>query len=158
MPPKPEPEGGYSRSRKKDEEARAALEPLAPGERPAAVTVGAVAATVFAVANLVAFLATDGDASVATALFQSGVLAAVALGMWRARYWGVLGMQALLAITVVVGAVSLMNAANWAAALLATTILVASGALFWFLIKAMARIQMPPRPGAAASGSGRSSS
>ena len=27
-------------------------------------------------------------------------------------------------------------------------ILVAAGALFWFLIKAMARIQMPERPGA----------
>ena len=118
MAPEPDagdPERGYARSRKKNEQARAALKPLAAGERPRAVTIGAIAAAVFAVANMVAFLATDGDASLATAIFQSGVLAVVAAGMWQARYWGVLGMQALLAITMVVGAVSLMNAANWAA-------------------------------------------
>ena len=161
MAPEPDagdPERGYARSQKKNEQARAALKPLAAGERPRAVTIGAIAAAVFAVANMVAFLATDGDASLATAIFQSGVLAVVAAGMWQARYWGVLGMQALLAITMVVGAVSLMNAANWAAAVLATTILLAAGVLFWFLVKAMARIQMPPRPGAATSGSGRRSS
>ena len=37
-------ERGYARGRAKDEEARAALKPLAPGERPSAVTVGAVVA------------------------------------------------------------------------------------------------------------------
>ena len=39
---------GYARSRAKDEAARAALKPLAPGERPTAITVGAIAAGVLA--------------------------------------------------------------------------------------------------------------
>ena len=39
-------ERGYSRSRRRDEEARAALEPLAEGDRPGAVTVAAVVAAV----------------------------------------------------------------------------------------------------------------
>jgi hypothetical protein len=35
------------------------------------------------------------------------------------------------------------------AALLLVIIIAAAGTLFWFLIKAMARIQMPERPGSA---------
>ncbi|HEX5896975.1 MAG TPA: hypothetical protein VFY47_11665, partial [Thermoleophilaceae bacterium] len=49
--------GGYSRSRAKNAAARAALEPLAPGERPTAVTVGAIVAALLAVANLIAVVA-----------------------------------------------------------------------------------------------------
>src|SRR5918999_4957548 len=45
---------GYARSRARDEAIRAGLRPLRPGERPTAVTVGAIVATVLAVANLVA--------------------------------------------------------------------------------------------------------
>ncbi|HEY6780947.1 MAG TPA: hypothetical protein VI111_08340, partial [Thermoleophilaceae bacterium] len=44
----------YARSRAKDDAARAALKPLAPGERPTAVTAGAIVAALLAVANLVA--------------------------------------------------------------------------------------------------------
>jgi hypothetical protein len=36
---------------------------------------------------------------------------------------------------------------NWWAFVLLTLTLVLAGTLFWFLIKAMARIQMPERPG-----------
>ena len=36
---------GYARGRERDEAARAALEPLAPGERPLAVTIAALLAT-----------------------------------------------------------------------------------------------------------------
>jgi predicted small integral membrane protein len=75
------------------------------------------------------------------------VLFIVAVGMWRARYWGVLGMQTLLALTIIVGCVALVTAANIAAAVLLVAIVVPAGVLFWFLVKAMARIQMPDRPG-----------
>ena len=43
---------GYARGREKDEAARAALKPLAPGERPTAVTVAGALALVLGVGNL----------------------------------------------------------------------------------------------------------
>jgi threonine/homoserine/homoserine lactone efflux protein len=68
--------------------------------------------------------------------------------MWRARYWGVLGMQTLLALTLILAGLGLVGATSVLAALGLVLILAGAGTLFWFLIKAMARIQMPQRPGA----------
>ncbi|HYJ00400.1 MAG TPA: hypothetical protein VEX36_12095 [Thermoleophilaceae bacterium] len=142
---------GYARSRAKDDAVRAQLEPLRPGERPRAVTAGAIVAAIAALANLVAMAVRyDPDASQKTiqSLLGAAILVVVAVGMWRARYWAVLGMQTLLAITIVLGSLALLTAVNLAAALLVGVIVAAAGTLFWFLVKAMARIQMPPRPGA----------
>jgi cation transport ATPase len=154
-PPAPQ-ESGYARSRARDEEARAALKPLRPGERPTAVTVGAIFATVMALANLIA-LAFGYNAAEDTlspgskltgSILATAILALMAWGMWRARYWAVLGMQTLLALTLVVCALGLVTASSlWALALLVIMISAAS-TLFWFLVKAMARIQMPERPSA----------
>jgi hypothetical protein len=145
-------ERGYSRSRRRDEEARAALVPLEPGERPLAVTVAAVVATVLGVANLVALIVSydpgEGGKTAST-LLGTVVLALLVVGMWRARYWAVLGFQALLAITIVLGCLALLTAVNAAAVVLAVAIIALSGTLFWFLVKALARLQMPTRPGAA---------
>jgi hypothetical protein len=69
----------------------------------------------------------------------------MAWGLWRARYWAVLGMEALLAITMLVFALALPFASNLRAVVLSVGVLVPATALFWFLIKAMARIQMPER-------------
>ena len=142
---------GYARGRAKDEAARAALVPLAPGERPTAVTVGAIVAAVAAVANLVALIVRfdpDTPGKSAFTVLGLGLLVVVAVGMWRARYWAVLGMQTLLTFTILIAAVGLLTAQDLWAAVLVMMILVASGTLFWFLVKSMARIQMPQRPGA----------
>jgi hypothetical protein len=128
---------------------------LRPGERPTAVTVGAIAAAVLALANLIALAfgynagedTVSPGSNITGSLIAAAVLALVAYGMWRARYWAVLGMQTLLALTIVVSALGLMQAVNWWAFVLVSLILVLSGTLFWFLVKAMARIQMPERPG-----------
>ncbi|NLT05076.1 MAG: hypothetical protein GXY03_02080 [Solirubrobacterales bacterium] len=140
----------YARGRAKDEAARAKLVPLEPGERPTAVTVGAIVAAVAAVANLVALvLGFDGENTQrnVTTLIGLVLLVVVAYGMWRARYWAVLGMQTLLALTIVLAALSLLTAVTAWAAVLAVLLVAGAGTLFWFLIKAMARIQMPDRPG-----------
>jgi cation transport ATPase len=147
---------GYARSRAKEDEARAALQPLRQGERPTAVTVGAIVATVLAVANLVAlaFGYNAGEdtlspgSDVTGSILTTFVVGIVAYGMWRAKYWGVLGMQTLLALTLVVSSLALLFANSVWAALLLVLILAGAGTLFWFLIKAMARIQMPERPSA----------
>jgi hypothetical protein len=145
----------YARARAKDDAARAALKPLRPGERPLAVTIGAIVAAVLALANVIAMIAgyNPGEDTLSPGSRLTGgilvalVLGYVAYGMWRARYGAVLGMQTLLALTIVFSALSLMQAVNWWAFILVSLILIASGTLFWFLIKAMARIQMPERPG-----------
>lgn len=142
---------GYARGRAKDEAARAALVPLAPGERPLAVTVAFVVAVVALGANLVALVLNFGDGNgrqTSYTIVGCVLLAMMAWGMWRARYWAVLGMQALLAISVLLAALALTTAVNAAAGLFSAAIVVGAGALFWFLVKAMARIQMPERPGA----------
>jgi hypothetical protein len=155
QPPRPASpetmERGYARARAKDDEARARLKPLAPGERPTAVTVGAIVAAILALANIVALaVGYDPDElnkSLATAL-GAVILVVVAVGMWRARYWAVLGMQTLLALTLVGAALAGVRASNVAAVVIVLAILAGAGTLFWFLVKAMARIQMPERPGA----------
>jgi cation transport ATPase len=145
----------YARSRAKDEEARASLKPLRPGERPTAVTVGAVVAAVLPIANLVAlafgYNASENTVSpgseVTGSILTTLILVVVAYGMWKARYWGVLGMQTLLALTLITASLALLFANSVWAALLLVLIIAGAGTLFWFLIKAMARIQMPERHG-----------
>ncbi len=149
----PEPRG-YARGRAKDEAARAALEPLAPGERPSAVTVGAIVALALAAANLIAVIAgwngaiddDDRARAVAGSLLVTGLLCVVAWGMWKARYWAVLGMQTLLALTIIAATLGLVTAENVAAMLVLVATIALAGTLFWFMVKAMARIQMPERP------------
>jgi hypothetical protein len=146
--------GGYARSRAKTEEARAALRPLRPGERPTAVTVGAIVAGLLAAANLIAVIAGwDGAAgeddrarALAGSILVTGLLCVVAWGMWQAKYWAVLGMQTLLALTLIASALGLATVGNAGAAGVLVLIIVLAGALFWFMVKAMARIQMPERP------------
>jgi hypothetical protein len=140
-----------SRSELKNEQARAELEPLAPGERPRAVTVGAAVTALAATANLIAYLAggtIQGERpAVAGVLGFTGLMYVMTWGLWRARYWAVLGLEALLGIVLLFFSLFALRIETWTDALICVVILVPAGALFWFLIRAMARIQMPRRPG-----------
>jgi hypothetical protein len=144
------PDEPPSRSERRDAEARAALEPLREGERPTAVTVGAVVALVLGLTSVIFYaIGTDlnggGRPPAASIVGQAGLMLFMAYGMWRARYWAVLGMEALLGLVIVIFGVSAMFAENALALLVAAAVVVPAGALFWFLVKAMARIQMPRR-------------
>jgi hypothetical protein len=149
--PKPAPDP-YARSRERDEQARAELKPLRRGERPLAVTIGALLALGFALANLIAYAAgleVQGDRPSAAGVFlYSGLMLLVAGGMWRAKYWAVLGMHALLAILIIVFSLLAVKSENVFELLIALAVIGAAGTLFWFLVKAMARIQMPVPPSA----------
>jgi len=137
-----------SRSEQKNEEARAALVPLTPGERPTAVTVAAIVAALLGLSNLSLYIARvdiRGEDPNAGALLFGGLMLAAAWGMWKVRYWAVLGMQALLSLIILAFSLFAVTAASVWALLLALAVIGAAGTLFWFLIKAMARIQMPSR-------------
>ncbi len=150
----PDPGGGAAPARRargeeRNAEVRAGLEPLREGERPGAVTVAAIVAAALAVANLGLFLAgvkVRGQNTQAGGVILFAALMLVAAGgMWRARYWAVLGFEALLGISLVISALSLVRASNLLGVLVPVTVLSLGGWLFWKLVRAMARIQMPER-------------
>jgi hypothetical protein len=135
-------------SEERNAELRAQLVPLAQGERPGAVTAGAIVAALLAMLVLVGFVAgarVGGRGTFAGALLLSAILLLAAWGMWRVRYWAVLGFEALLAFQVLIAALSLLVASNVWAAILCLATIGLGGWLFWKLIRAMARIQMPER-------------
>ncbi len=140
-----------ARGEAKNAEARAALVPLAPGERPVAVTVAVIVALAFAVFNVavVFFVEIDTNkesAAIVQQLFIAALLLVAAVGMWRMKYWAVLGFQTILAITVIVFMLALMKASSVWLLLPYFALIVGFSVLFWFLIRAMARIQMPESP------------
>jgi hypothetical protein len=140
---------GYARGRERDEAARAALVPLAPGERPWPIVVSAILAAAFAVANVVLILAgwqVDGKRPIASGLVFAGIMLAAAIGMWRLRYWAVLGWEVLLGITFIGALLSLLRAENLEGVGLSLVVMAVTGPLFYLLIRQMARIQMPKRP------------
>jgi hypothetical protein len=139
-------ERGYARARERDEEARASLEPLAPGERPTAVTVAAVVAALIGLGNVVLVITGSHDRPRVTGgLIFAAIMFVAAVFMWRRAYWAVLGFQALLGLSVITASLSLLVASNVEAVVRSVIVIAAAGTLFWFLIRAMARLQMPSR-------------
>jgi hypothetical protein len=140
----------YARGRARDAEVREGLEPLAPGERPGAVTVAALVAFAFAIANVIAY-AVGGDLSSDEgnpAFFMvttTTILAVAGIGMLRAKYWAVLGYQVILALQVIVFSLALTRVEKWWLAIVLVAAVGLLGWLFWKLVRAMARLQMPER-------------
>jgi hypothetical protein len=135
--------------RSKDDLARERLVPLEEGERPLAVTIGAVLATGMAVSTLVLFAlgveVQGSDSRTPGTIVYALLMTGMAAGLWLSRYWAVLGLQTLLAFAIVIWSLLLMKAETILGALLAVTVIAAAGTMFWFLVKALARIQMPDR-------------
>jgi hypothetical protein len=140
-------------SERKDREAREALEPLAAGERPTVVTVAAVICTVLVLLSIAGYALWDVLRDDEPRPDTIGVVAfvvmigAMAYGLWRARYWAVLGFQATLVLVIIASGLNLISALSLFLALGSLILLAGAGTLFYFMIKAMARIQMPTRPG-----------
>jgi hypothetical protein len=137
-----------SRSEQRAAVIRAELEPFAPGERPPAIVIAAIVAAALGIANLVAYavgVKIDGKSPGPAVLLFPAVMALAATGMWRMRYWAVLGFEALLALIVIVFALFLVRAANVEAVLVSVTAVSISGWLFFKLVRVMARLQTPPR-------------
>ncbi|HEX5929206.1 MAG TPA: hypothetical protein VFY48_07425 [Solirubrobacterales bacterium] len=138
---------GYAKAEQRNQEAREALEPLAAGERPTVVTLGAVVAGLIAlsiVAGYVAGVEVDGEKPrFAQAAAPALIMGVMAWGMWRARYWAVLGFEAIMAILMVGSVITLIAATDAFKAITSALVLVGAGTLFWLTVKALARIQMP---------------
>lgn len=154
-----EPESFQERMAKRSEarnaEVRAGLEPLDEGERPMAVTVGVVVAAILsvvftasAVIALVGGVEIDGsEPSPAPLIAIAAALWLMTYGLWKARYWAVLGLQMLLLLVIISSALGLVQVSTIPQVIASLTLLGGAGTLFYFTIRAMARIQMPDRPG-----------
>ncbi|MEX2448491.1 MAG: hypothetical protein WD404_07085 [Solirubrobacterales bacterium] len=149
--PRERMERGYARAEERNQAVREGLTPLAEGERPLVVTIGAVVAALIALSIVASYLIgfeVEGDkAPLAQVLAPTLLMAIMAWGMWRARYWAVLGFQLLLVLLIFSAFFGLTVQASSLAQVLATGgLLAGAGAFFYFMVKAMARIQMPRRP------------
>ena len=143
------------RYEERNAEARSKLEPLDQGERPTAVTVSAIASAVLAIIFTVsagfAIAGVDAggrDIKPLPIIVFGAVLWAMTIGLWRARYWAVLGFQTILLLVMLASAFGLVVVNSLFQAVGTTLLLAGSATLFYFMIRAMARIQMPSPPGA----------
>jgi steroid 5-alpha reductase family enzyme len=148
--PRERMERGYAKAEERNQEAREALEPLAEGERPLVVTIGAVVAALIALSIVIGYLAgteVNGEKPRFVQVLAPALLMAImAWGMWRARYWAVLGFQLILVFLIFSAVYGLALQAATVPQVLATLALLAvAGSFFFFMVKAMARIQMPTR-------------
>jgi hypothetical protein len=148
--PRERMERGYARAEERNQEAREALEPLEEGERPLVVTIGAVISTLIVLSIVIGYLAGTKVNSEKPALAQvlgpCLLLGLMAYGMWRARYWAVLGFQLILVFLIFSAVYGLALQAATVGQVLATLgLLAVTGTFFYFMVKAMARIQMPTR-------------
>lgn len=148
--PRERMEKGYARAEERNEEVRKNLAPLAEGERPLVVTIGAVIAALVAasiVGGYVAGVKVEGDKPhFVQVLAPALLMGTMAWGMWRARYWAVLGFQLLLVFLIFSAIFGLAVQASSVAQFAVTLgLLAVTGSLFYFMVKAMARIQMPSR-------------
>lgn len=141
---------GYARGRARDDEIRANLPPLAPGERPRAVTIAAIIAFVFAIANVATALTgndiatASGDPSAATAV-TTALLLVAGFGMLARQYWAVLGFQTILGIQIVFFSLYLIGVQKLWHAIIPVVAIGLLGWLFWKLVRPMAQLQMPKK-------------
>jgi hypothetical protein len=150
-----------ARTEAKNREAREALDPLEPDERPGVVTAAAVISALLVLGTLISYIAgvevstfdnfgtKTGEAkpNLFFTVVSSLVLGLMTYGLWKARYWAVLGFQTLLILLIVITILALVQATEVIRALGLFAFLAGSSFLFYRMVKAMARIQMPDRGG-----------
>ena len=149
--PEPAPARGYARMRAADDAARAGLQPLGAGARPLAIKLAAAMAALIGVGNIALLLGgwelRNGQRlDLIQSLAVPVLMLVLAVAMWQRRYWALVAFQAVLAISIILAFLFLLRASNLEAVLLSGSVLAVCGTLFWFLVRAMARVQMPVDP------------
>lgn len=148
-----------ARTEATNQAAREALEPLAADERPGVVTFAAVISAALALGTILAYAGGlevgefddfgnqtgESRPGVFPTVVSTAILGGMAYGLWRSRYWAVLGFQTLLVLILVVATLGLAQVTDLWRALAFVAVLAGAGFLFYRMVKAMARIQMPER-------------
>ena len=150
--PRERMERGYAKAEERNQEAREALEPLAEGERPLVVTIGAVVAALIAL-SIVARLPGRAPRSTAKNRSSPQVLAPGAadgdhgLGHVARPLLGRARLPADPRLPHLQRRLRARRAGGdaWPRSLATLGLLAVAGSFFFFMVKAMARIQMPTR-------------
>jgi hypothetical protein len=128
---------------------RATLQPLREDERPPALLVAIAVCALLALAVIVGAVTVRNlsrhGGSLPGGVFLAGVLLLLAQGMYRRRYWAVLGFEALLAFQVIVTSLALVVASTIVAAAICLLSVGLGGWLFWKLVRVMGRMQAGER-------------
>jgi hypothetical protein len=161
-PPQSVAQAARSRTEERNAAVRRTLTPLAPDERPWPIVVGALLSLAIAVSNVVQVIV-GGTVEVEKQhvtpvgpLIFSVLMLVCAVGMWRKRYWAVLGFQALLALVILFFALLLIRASNALGFVIGAAVVLGGGFLFFKLVRVLSRIQMPRYPGGPGARGGRS--
>jgi hypothetical protein len=144
------PGSSGSRERpRREEQARAELTPLAPGERPLPLRIAVAVCALLSIGVIAGALSVHDlsrhGGSLPGAIFLAAVLALLARGMLAGRYWAVLGFEALLAFQLLVTSLALVVASTILAAVICLLSVGLGGWLFWKLVRVMGRIQAHER-------------
>jgi hypothetical protein len=143
----PSPADLASRAEARNQAARDALEPLSEGERPTVVTLGAIVSGLICVSIPVGYAAgvevEGGRPSIVQVIAPTVLMGVMAWGMWRARYWAVLGFQVVVLFLIIAAALGLVRAGNSVQVVGNLILISVCGAFFYYMVKALARIQMP---------------
>ncbi|MGN6167422.1 MAG: hypothetical protein ACTHQQ_04540 [Solirubrobacteraceae bacterium] len=142
-----------SRSEQKNAAVRATLEPYHKGERPWSIRAAVLVAFLIGAGDLVDVLVGGKIGFGGTHPAKAGVIVfsvlmlVCAVGMWRMRYWAVLGFQAILAFVVLFFSLALIRASNVAGVIIAVLVVCGGGFLFYKLVRVLSRLQIPRRAG-----------
>jgi hypothetical protein len=142
-----------SRSEQKNAAVRATLRPYGPGERPWSVRIAVLVAVLIGVGDLVDVLVGGKLGFGHTHPGKGGVILFSVLmlvcagGMWRMKYWALLGFQAILAFVILFFSLALIRASNIAGVAIAVLVICGGGYLFYKLVRVLSRVQLPNRPG-----------
>ncbi len=146
-------QAAYRRGEERNERVRASLSPLEPGERPWPLRIAVILAVLVGIGDLIQ-LAVGGavkfgstHTSIPGTVLFSILMLTCAGGMWRLRYWAVLGFQALLALVVIAFSLVLVDANDILRGIIALAVIVAGGTLFFKLVRILSRLQLPSRSG-----------
>ena len=132
-----------------DARQRAAPAPLGADERPLALLLAVALCGLLAVGVVIGALTVHDlsrhGGSLPGAIFIAATFAGLAQGMYRRRYWAVLGFEALLAFQILVTSLALVVASTVLGAGICVVSIGLSGWLFWKLVGVLGRIQASGR-------------
>lgn len=141
-------------SEERNAAARANLRPFEPGERPAQAAIAAILVAAIALTNLLMLVIgyqpraslRNEQTQIAQAVFGLAAIG-LAVGVWHLKAPALLILQAVLVFSTLLAFAGLITAQTIGEAVLLTAIVVISGALFYTLIRVLARAQTPARAG-----------
>lgn len=135
---------GYAKAELKNIAAREALEPIGPENRPRVVLVACAWLLLACVSLVVSIVTADGDDAagqrVGNALMLLVVLVAV-WGTYRLRPWAILGAQTLFALAFVFTVLAAVFSDKVLLSLALAASALITGAIFYKMIRVMARVQ-----------------